>query len=40
MPATSNGFVPTRMTARDAVVEPITMQTVIGKNASPARIGE
>ena len=40
IPATSSGFGPTRVTARDANVEPAMMQSVIGRKARPALIGE
>ena len=39
-PATSSGLAPTGPTSREASVDPATMHSVIGRNASPALIGE
>ena len=40
IPATSSGLAPTRPTKREAIVDPTTMHSVIGRKARPARIGE
>ena len=40
MPATSRGFAPTRVTPFEASVDATTIESVIGRNASPACKGE
>ena len=40
MPRISSRLAPTRIVIRDAIVEPITIATVIGRNTMPAFSGE